>query len=75
MNAKYPFYCPECGSYDRRNWSTGGCRYFDDHPEWAKAGIDPPCALSSPDRPSRFGWWIAGVLVAGFVVSALLAFR
>jgi hypothetical protein len=57
MNPKYPFYCPDCGSYDRRNWSSGGCRYFDDKPAARRSGTDPPCALeewtSRSDRRDR----------------------
>ena len=25
---RFPFWCPHCNSFDRRNWSSGGCRYF-----------------------------------------------
>lgn len=59
------FYCPDCGSYNKpRDGRRGDCRYFDGHPEWAAAGVDPPCALDPPVRRRRWRIPVAAATLA-----------
>lgn len=61
-SSRYPFYCIDCGSFDRRNHARGGCRYFDTRPDVAASGIDPPCALYEEDEEPSYGAFFAGAL-------------
>lgn len=74
--AGYPFWCPHCGSFNRRNWAHGGCRYFDDWPEGRASGADPPCVLEDYDMNMDARRWrgLVGWTCAAFVaLAALLA--